>query len=555
MSDEKPQSDHSLFIVIGFSAAAYLSLSVLNDFFAQPLRELSSVIAYYVLKLFSFPVIRMGTILETPNLRFDVIPACNGSSTLKVLMALGIFWSGTYKNLSFLKRVFCSIMSIPIALIINGFRVGALVALSHIFGEPIAEGPLHNIVGLTGFSIALLLFFTLTEAIAKSDFLNKSLLEKHKWWMLHVIMGLIYMPFLITCFVTWRGREFDSFDQIGYLFWLVFIFITKHTWKKHPGPLQPSKKNIGVLLFYLCLSLSVISFFIDLKYLLGISLMVYLLSLVWMQRGWRPAIAFMPLLGIFYLGFPKITLQINAFTSKILGISSWDFGWFVRLLLLLLFWTASIKLYRRLIKIHENETSPKEHPAPLKSLLAVAILTLALQVYINSQPKFEKMNSKLELSYYLNGWVGQKAPIGKQSITYFGQSNIWSRSYTKDGKLVQILINASGGNRHRNHPPEYCMTGNGWEIVESSVEKLTTGNFSNTNLTKMKMQKNEATSYFYYWFTDGENSYPNYFHLMIEDSKRRLLGKKTNWYLMRVISQNQKDLVEFLPKMDYKVYQ
>jgi EpsI family protein len=355
--------------------------------------------------------------------------------------------------------------------------------------------------------------------------------------------------------MTWKGRGFDSFDQIGYLFWIAFFLIIKFSWKNISAISDLKYKKAGVLFFYFSILLSITSFLIDLKYLLGISLIFYITSLVWMAKGWKSAIVFLPLLGIFYLGFPKITLQINAITSGLLGLSGWNIGWVVRIIFLILFWSVSIKLSKRLSALSTKKTTLDSYNVSIKTLLTSAILTLSLQVYINSQPKFEKMNSQLELSYYLNGWIGQKTPISKQSITYFGQSNIWSRSYSKENKIVQILINASGGNRHRNHPPEYCMTGNGWGIVESIVSRLKVGKFDDISLTKMKMRKDQQISHFYYWFTDGEIAYPNYFQLMIEDSKRRLLGNKTNWYLVRVISENENDLKEFLKHMNYNVFQ
>ena len=130
MRSEDSKSFSWLTLVVA-AAIAYLSLSFLDDFSAQVLREWSSVLAHWVLSALSFPVTRMGTILETPNMRFDVVPACNGSNMLKVLTAIGVLYCGSLPRLVLWQKIVASTLCVPIAIVCNGVRVAALVAGSH----------------------------------------------------------------------------------------------------------------------------------------------------------------------------------------------------------------------------------------------------------------------------------------------------------------------------------------------------------------------------------------------------------------------------------------
>ena len=104
------------------------------------------------------------------------------------------------------------------------------------------------------------------------------------------------------------------------------------------------------------------------------------------------------------------------------------------------------------------------------------------------------------------------------------------------------FINASGGNRHELHPPEYCLTGAGWLLKNEHVIDTGKG-----RINEMELQKKSRIKFFYHWYTDGESNFSSYKGMLTEDTFRQLQGKTTNWFLFRVIADSpQAVLNDFL---------
>ena len=122
--------DKRQFVVSVALAALFLFLfSIFSDLFSVRLREISSILAAAILKAFTFPVTREGTILSLAEMRFDVVPACSGSNTLQALIAFGILWCGLHPRLGLGKRLAAMLFIVPIALTLSAAD-GALALLS-----------------------------------------------------------------------------------------------------------------------------------------------------------------------------------------------------------------------------------------------------------------------------------------------------------------------------------------------------------------------------------------------------------------------------------------
>ncbi|MCH2208945.1 MAG: EpsI family protein [Lentisphaerales bacterium] len=114
-------------------------------------------------------------------------------------------------------------------------------------------------------------------------------------------------------------------------------------------------------------------------------------------------------------------------------------------------------------------------------------------------------------------------------------------------------MNASGSDRLELHPPEYCLTGAGWQL---SHEQFITWQFitwkssisKTIHITEMKLTKEDNQKYFYHWYSDGESHFISYKATLAEDSLRRLQGKTTNWFLFRIISDSIKIVAEDFSK-------
>src|SRR5262245_47205097 len=118
-----PQPSHRWIWPLAVASAVFLLLESVDAFIAVPLRELSSVLVQLFLGTFGFPITRAGTILSTPRMTFEVVPACSGSTTLRVLLFICIVWAGSHPGLTPARRLAAAALAVPLALLANVFRV------------------------------------------------------------------------------------------------------------------------------------------------------------------------------------------------------------------------------------------------------------------------------------------------------------------------------------------------------------------------------------------------------------------------------------------------
>ena len=85
----------------------------------------SASVASFLLNSVSFPVQRQGTVLVAENFQWDVVPACSGSTSLRVLLTAAVVWCGIQPRLSWPRKLLCILGAIPLALR-HGIRVAAL---------------------------------------------------------------------------------------------------------------------------------------------------------------------------------------------------------------------------------------------------------------------------------------------------------------------------------------------------------------------------------------------------------------------------------------------
>jgi EpsI family protein len=243
----------------------------------------------------------------------------------------------------------------------------------------------------------------------------------------------------------------------------------------------------------------------------------------------------MPLLAVIFLGYPHISVMMNTFTTTFFDLKTLHHSMWLRI-------PVSIGLflwYYQLKKQHSMRTNVLllEKSIDSKFLtyaIAFASLILSYQAYTFGVASKADDATEVEFSYFQNDWVGKDLILDSQLSDFFGKGHIWAREYWKAKHTIEVLINSSGGNREQNHPPEYCLTGSGWKIVATHRKELNIGSFGSIEVTQIQLKKGNRDKFFIYWFSDGRIMYPDFISMSIADMGRRLVGRRTDWFLFRM---------------------
>jgi exosortase D (VPLPA-CTERM-specific) len=110
------------------------------------LQLISSQIGVSVIRIFGISVFLEGNVIDLGNYKLQVAEACSGLRYLFPLMALSFIAAYLY-NGAFWKRVLIFLSSIPITILMNSFRIGAIGVLVDRWGVSMAEGFLHDFEG------------------------------------------------------------------------------------------------------------------------------------------------------------------------------------------------------------------------------------------------------------------------------------------------------------------------------------------------------------------------------------------------------------------------
>ena len=128
----------------------------LVNLIAFPLQLGAADLAVSVLHSLDFPVLREGNIIHLPKAQLFVAEACSGLRSLMALGTLGVVLAYFFQK-NWVDRVIIVASTIPIAVVINAFRVGLTSILTLRYGMEMAEGVIHQTEGFFTFGLAFAL--------------------------------------------------------------------------------------------------------------------------------------------------------------------------------------------------------------------------------------------------------------------------------------------------------------------------------------------------------------------------------------------------------------
>jgi len=123
---------------------------------AFPLQLFAARTAEFCLFNFGIPVLREGNVIVLAGTTLEVAEACSGIRSLQALLALGTVYA-YFSQRAMWKRWTLVLLSIPIAIAANAFRVSGTGVLANYWGSQAAEGFYHTFSGWLIFVVAFLL--------------------------------------------------------------------------------------------------------------------------------------------------------------------------------------------------------------------------------------------------------------------------------------------------------------------------------------------------------------------------------------------------------------
>jgi exosortase D (VPLPA-CTERM-specific) len=165
---------------VAFIPIAYLLFTIPLPFFIGALLTLrlqliSSELGVSVIKLFQIPVYLDGNIIDMGTYKLQVIEACSGLRYLYPLLSLSFLGAYLF-HAPLWQRVNVFLSSIPIAIGMNGLRIGLVGFLVDRWGPQMAEGPFHFFEGWVIFLACSTLLagemYVLACAVGRRHFLD-----------------------------------------------------------------------------------------------------------------------------------------------------------------------------------------------------------------------------------------------------------------------------------------------------------------------------------------------------------------------------------------------
>jgi exosortase len=141
---------------------------VLMSTLALPLQFKASALGAALLKARHVPVLLEGNVIRIPQHVLFVTEACSGLRSMAALLALGFLVGGLFLH-TFAGRAFLVVAALPIAILLNGFRIFLTGFSIHFIDPRLGLGLMHYTEGWAMFIAAFLMLSMLAWLILQGE--------------------------------------------------------------------------------------------------------------------------------------------------------------------------------------------------------------------------------------------------------------------------------------------------------------------------------------------------------------------------------------------------
>ncbi|WDE98547.1 exosortase/archaeosortase family protein [Lentisphaera profundi] len=506
---------------------------VFDQLWGTQLRLISAIFSEYFLSYLGMDIERQFTILEVGNMSFDIIPACNGSKSIKISLISSCILAIASKKLTGLSKFIFIMLSIPLAVFVNSIRVSALVGLSYLSGSIIhADTLLHTIIGLVFFAINI---YMLTKILELMISLKQATFKINLLYPAILMTCLVMLPFFTACIRDWKGTIYNQNDTASFLFFIwgigIYAFLAFKSSKNHSDYLS----GILMMIFILAIT-SLIQLFSMNNYILGFCFLVSLHSFNTIEYGFQNSLKKTPLLFIIFMAYPKTNEQVMEMFN--LSLDHVLISKFIIAVLLSSFVLSRTKTIKYTCT----------RPLPFicyKYILVATCFLFGIQLYSSRKSPVPLVTQSFYYPYILNNWEGFDLEVNDQELI--------KRIYTKGSESAGLMIISSEGDSKNIHTPEYCQFGIGWEVSSRQQIQYSNTKFSDLNVTKLKLKQEGLSREFIYWFQSDDFTCATYSEFIAHNTMAQLQGKQLPWLLYITWSDNctqlEKDFIPILPEI------
>ncbi len=149
-----PQATRQMAFPLGYLLTMIPLPQMLQSSLSSSLQLMSSSLGVGCLQLIGVTAFREGNVIDLGPIQLQVVEACSGLRYLIPLIALTLLSAYLFQNRMW-KRVVLVASAIPLAVLLNGLRIGLIGLLVDRFGQGAAEGFMHAFEGWLLFVLSL----------------------------------------------------------------------------------------------------------------------------------------------------------------------------------------------------------------------------------------------------------------------------------------------------------------------------------------------------------------------------------------------------------------
>lgn len=190
-----------------------------------------------------------------------------------------------------------------------------------------------------------------------------------------------------------------------------------------------------------------------------------------------------------------------------------------------------------------REGTPARAARPAKVLsgavLSVLLVTAAASSYL-AWPRGTAAASDTLASVpqAIGGWYGFDTALSERVYEILGTRDVLSRIYTNEsGERTELLIVLAHQTRRRTHPPEQCLSGEGYSMVGASdqpVGLVIGGQARAAHVRELVLERNDRRRIVWYFYKSGSHLNTSYWRHQAGVALRKLANPDAADVLIRV---------------------